>query len=111
MREPTRILLQTTIPEAADDWHVGRFSLLRLCLESQVDESGDPLFAVTARDRAGAGCDPILSTLDSSEFDELWLFALDEGNGLTGLDCDGITRFHRRGGGLLLTRDHEDVGL
>ena len=26
------------------------------------------------------------------------------------MDCEGITRFHRRGGGLLVTRDHQDVG-
>jgi hypothetical protein len=72
MREPVRILLQTTIPERVDDWHVGRFSLLRSLLQSQVDECGNPLFAVTARDRVGGiECDPLLSTLDNSEFDEL----------------------------------------
>jgi hypothetical protein len=110
MREPIRILLQTTIPGTADDWHVGRFSLLRAWLQSQVDESGAPLFAVTARDRAGAEPDPILSTLDRSGFDELWLFAVDEGGGLPDADREGISRFHARGGGLLLSRDHEDVG-
>jgi len=46
--EPLRILLQTTIPETVDDWHVERFSLLRSLLQSQVDEYGNPLFAVTA---------------------------------------------------------------
>jgi hypothetical protein len=29
MTEPIRILLQTTIPTIEDDWHVGRFSMLR----------------------------------------------------------------------------------
>ena len=110
MREPLRILLHTTIPERTDDWHMGRFSLLHSFLQSQVDEGGNPLFAVTARDRVGSDCDPLLSRLDSSEFDELWLVAVDDGNGLMALDCEGITRFHRRGGGLLLTRDHQDVG-
>ena len=57
-------------------------------LQSQVDEGGNPLFAVTARDRVGSDCDPLLSRLDSSEFDELWLVALDDGNGLTALDCE-----------------------
>ena len=110
MRGPLHVLLQTTIPERVDDWHAGRFSLLHSVLQSQVDECGKPLFAVTARDRVGSDCDPLLSTLDSSEFDELWLLGVDGGNGLTALDREGITRFHRRGGGLLVTRDHQDVG-
>jgi len=110
MREPIRILLQTTIPATADDWHVGRFSLLSAWLQSQLDESGTPLFAVTARDRLGVESDPILSTLDRSEFDELWLLAVDVGDGLPAPDCEGITRFHRRGGGLLIARDHQDLG-
>ena len=38
MREPLRILLQTTIPERTDDWYVGRFSLLHSFLQSQVDD-------------------------------------------------------------------------
>lgn len=110
MPEPVRILLQTTIPETTDDWHVGRFSLLRGLLEAQLDERGAPQYAVTARDRSGVERDPVLSTLDSSDFDELWLFAVDVGDGLPAADCQGIARFHRRGGGLLLTRDHEDLG-
>jgi len=110
MREPIRILLQTTIPERADDWHVERFSFLRTLLQSQVDRTGTPLFAVTARNRVTVDRDPVLSTLDSSDFDELWLFAVDEGDGLPPADSEGITRFRRRGGGLLLARDHQDVG-
>ncbi len=52
----------------------------------------------------------MLSTLHESDFDELWLFALDEGDGLTAADCSGITRFRLRGGGILSTRDHQDMG-
>jgi hypothetical protein len=102
--------LQTTIPERADDCHVGRFSLLRTLLQSQFDEGGAPLFSVAARNRAGVERDPVLSTLDSSGFDELWLFAADEGDGLPAEDCEGISRFLRRGGGLLVARDHQDLG-
>jgi hypothetical protein len=29
MSNPIRILLQTTILETMDDWHIGRFSLLK----------------------------------------------------------------------------------
>ncbi|HEY4367620.1 MAG TPA: hypothetical protein VGN07_10355 [Steroidobacteraceae bacterium] len=111
MTKPIRILLQTTIAFTDDDWHIGRFSLLRQFLASQVAQDGSPLFAVTARDRAARdGDDPVLSTLDRSDYDELWLFAVDTGDGLTGADCGGISRFRQRGGGLMVTRDHMDLG-
>ena len=110
MRDPIRILLQTTIPESADDWDIARFSLLREFLESQRDEGGAPLFSVEARDRDGVERDSVLSRLDVSDFDELWLFAVDGGDGLPDPDREGITRFQRRGGGLLVARDHQDVG-
>lgn len=112
MTKPIRILLQTTIPFAEDNWHIGRFSLLREHLSSLKDANGNSLYEVTARDRESdaAGNDPILSTLDTTEFDELWLFAMDTGDGLTEQDCQGITRFRQRGGGILATRDHQDMG-
>ena len=113
MKKPIRILLQTTIPFALDDWHIGRFSLLRDELISIKDESGKQLFEVTTRNREAdsAGNDPVLSTLDRSDFDELWLFAIDTGEGLSEADCIGITRFRQRGGGIMATRDHQDLGL
>lgn len=112
MTKPVRILLQTTIPDVENDWHVGRFSLLRQHLNSLKDEQGNNLFAVTARNRQtnADGNDEVLSQLDKSEFDQLWIFAVDTGNGLTGSDCEGITRFRQRGGGILSTRDHQDLG-
>lgn len=112
MADQVRILLQTTIPFAEDDWHVSRFSLLRAHLELLRDDDGNALYLVTARDRETdeSGNDKILSTLDASDFDELWLFAVDVGDGLTSADCAGITRFRQRGGGILSTRDHNDLG-
>jgi hypothetical protein len=104
MAEPTRILLQTTIPFIQDDWHIGRFDLLRAHL------AGDG-FEVTARDRDPNGAaDRVLSRLDASDFDQLWLFAVDVGDGLTGEDCAGVSRFRQRGGGMMVTRDHMDLG-
>jgi hypothetical protein len=113
MTKSIRILLQTTIPFAADDWHIGRFSLLRDELNSIKDEAGNQLCVVTTRNREAdaAGNDPVLSSLDQSDFDELWLFAIDNGDGLTAADCQGITRFRQRGGGILATRDHQDLGI
>jgi len=108
----TRILLQTTIPNIDDDWHVGRFSLVAEHLRSLTDESGETLYEVTTRNREDNGPepDPILSKLDESAFDQIWLFAVDVGDGLTPEDCAGITRFRKRGGGILSTRDHNDLG-
>ncbi|MBD1891204.1 hypothetical protein [Coleofasciculus sp. FACHB-SPT9] len=112
MTQPIRILLQTTIPTTEDDWSIWRFSMLRDYLASVTDEAGNLLFEVTERDRVSDadGNDPVLSTLDRSDFDQLWLFALDTGEGLTEKDCAGINAFRRRGGGILTTRDHQDMG-
>lgn len=112
MNKPIHILLQTTIPTTEDDWHIGRFSLLRAFLESLKDTEGAQRVQVMTRDREedADGNDPLLSSLDRSDFDELWLFAVDAGNGLTKDDCAGITRFRQRGGGILATRDHQDLG-
>jgi hypothetical protein len=113
MKKRIQILLQTTIPAIEDDWNITRFSLLRDHLSSLTDGDGHAMFEVTARDRETDenGNDKFLSILDESEFDELWLFAVDTGNGLTVADCQGITRFRQRGGGILATRDHQDLGL
>lgn len=108
----SNILLQTTIPCVEDDWHIGRFSLIRQHLESLLADDGSPLYKVTARDREvdEAGNDIVLSRLGESDFDELWLFAVDTGDGLTATDCAGITQFRQRGGGIFSTRDHFDLG-
>ena len=86
--------------------------MLRDELASIKDESGQTLYEVTTRDRESdaAGNDPVLSTLDKTDFQELWLFAIDQGEGLTMTDCQGITRFRQRGGGIMATRDHQDLG-
>lgn len=112
MPDPIRILMQTTIPFEADNWHSGRFSLLREHLASLKDDDGNFLYEVVARDREAdaAGNEPVLAQLDKSDFSELWLFAIDLGDGLTVPDCEGITRFRQRGGGILATRDHQDLG-
>ncbi len=73
MTKPIRVLLQTTIPFTEDDWHIQRFSLLRDKLASSKDEAGNPRFEVVARNRESdaAGDDRVLSTLDTSDFNEL----------------------------------------
>lgn len=110
--EPIRILLQTTIEPDPDDWEIGRFSLLAAFLSECVDEHGEPLATVVSRDRAAppGATDPVLGRLDESDFDEMWLFAVDTGAGLNADECAAIGRFRARGGGLMVTRDHMDLG-
>jgi hypothetical protein len=112
MSQPIRILLQTTIPTTEDDWSIARFSLLHEHLASLKDDAGNSLCEVVSRDRDSNanGDDPVLSTLADSDFDELWLFAVDVGDGIGEKDCEGITAFRKRGGGILTTRDHMDLG-
>ncbi|WP_309644035.1 hypothetical protein [Phenylobacterium sp.] len=107
-----RILIQTTIPPIDDDWHIGRFSMLVDHLQGLTDESGAAVYDVVARDRAAGpeGFDPLLASLDESDFAQLWLFAVDVGDGLTPDECAAISRFRAKGGGLMVTRDHMDLG-
>jgi hypothetical protein len=106
-----KILLQSTIVPTADDWSIARFSLLADHLRSLKRQDGTPLFDVVARDRdVATGPDAVLSTLDASDFDQLWLFAVDTGTGLSPEDCAAVGRFRARGGGMLVTRDHMDLG-
>jgi hypothetical protein len=108
---PIKVLLQTTIPTTGDDWSVARFGKLGAFLAGQRDGQGHPVFDVTMRDRDPLGQpDSVLSVLDSSDFDEMWLFAVDTGDGLTAEDCEAISRFRASGRGLLVTRDHMDLG-
>ena len=111
MAKPAKILLQTTIPRIENDWHIGRFGLLRDYLARLRGRDGNRLFDIVARDRdPPARPDSVLSRLDAMDFDELWLFAVDTGDGLTAEDCEAISRFRRRGGGMMVTRDHMDLG-
>ncbi|MFY9551669.1 MAG: hypothetical protein WAU32_11000 [Thermoanaerobaculia bacterium] len=107
---PFRILLQTTTPANPDDWSVENLSLLRQQLERL--HLRDRPVIVTARNREAppAGRDSVLAEIDRSDFDELWLFGLDSGPGLSPDECAAIGRFRGRGGGLVTARDHQDMG-
>src|SRR5215469_16387787 len=109
---PTRILLKTTISAIENDWNIGRFSLLAEHLRSVRDASGDPLYEVVARDRVeNADHDDVdLVELAGGAYDQLWLIGTDVTNALTAGDIDHISSFRTRGGGTLLSRDHEDLG-
>jgi hypothetical protein len=112
MRQGLSLLLKTTIGEIEDGWHVGRFSLLADHLASLRNERGAPLYRVTARNRRvnAAADDADLAALAGGDFDQLWLFAVDDCGALTAGDCQAIQDFRARGGGCFLTRDHQDLG-
>jgi hypothetical protein len=100
----SRILLQTTIAANPDDWDINRFSLL-------ADELRAAGHDVVARNRVGMGDDdPVLSHVDELDYDQLWLLAVDVGNGLTDAETAAISRFREAGGGLLTARDHQNLG-
>ncbi len=98
-----RILVKTTIPTTEDDWHIGRFAML-------TDHLAATGHHVTARDRIedAAGNDADLAALD--RYDQLWLFAVDETGALTNADCQAIAAFQKAGGGVMLSRDHMNLG-
>lgn len=101
-----KILVQTTLCDGEGEWQVERFSSLISLLRSDGHE-------ILARNRSPRydGSDEILSSLDESDFQELWLFAADRGDGLAPADVRGILRFREAGGGIFASRDHENVGL
>ena len=75
-RTPIKILLQTTITPTEDNWSIARFSQLAKLLAAEVGDDDQALYEVTARDRGPLNApDSVLSTLDKSDFDQLWLLA------------------------------------
>ena len=92
-----RILLQLTTTAAGEDWNVGRFSLL-------ADELRRAGHDVTTRNRDAGEIDSTLSRLDALDHDQLWLMAVDTGDGLSPQDAAGIMRFRER------TRRRGDLG-
>ncbi|HTD34469.1 MAG TPA: hypothetical protein VK665_12450 [Candidatus Elarobacter sp.] len=111
---PISILLQTTIPYTEDDWHAGRFRMLRDHIAGLRDAEGNPLAEVTARDREPGpdGNDPVLASIDRSGYDQVWLFAVDTGGetGITAAECTALGAFRDAGGAIFATRDHQDLG-
>ena len=81
-----------------------RFSLLRDQLATVPD--------VVARNRAPdeRGDDPVLSTLSRARFDQVWLMAVDSGEGVSPRDLAGLNTFRGKAAGAG-ARDHMDMGL
>jgi hypothetical protein len=102
---PPNILIQCSIEWDADNWHVGRFSMLA----DELSRWG----RVVARNRVpdSSGVDPVLEGLDRGDFDEVWMLGVDGGAALSAAECNSLNRFHRGGGGVLTARDHANMGM
>jgi hypothetical protein len=87
-----KFLLQTTIPYTQDDWSIERFSTLAEILSASSDDHGNRKFEVVSRNRDNQGDadDSVLKRLDETDFDQLWLFGVDVGGGITPLECEAI---------------------
>jgi len=98
------ILLQTTIPDAFDDWNIRRFSKLAATLAET--------HSVTKRNlqRSEDGIDETLVNLAEHGFDQVWILGVDGGEGLNSTEVAGLSRFWSAGHGLLIARDHSDMG-
>ena len=72
-----KILLQTTIEYAEDDWSIERFSILADLLSANEEQPGKKSFHVTARNREnlGSGDDRVLRKLDETDFDQILAFS------------------------------------
>ena len=65
----------------------------------------------TARTTNRGDDDLVLSHIDELNIDQLWLMAVDVGDGLTTTaDAYAIQRFRENGGGVLTARGHHDLG-
>jgi len=106
------ILLKTTIGAVADDWNVARFSLLAAHLRTLRDARGELRYEVFARDRVenATGDDRDLALAATGAYAQVWRIAADPVGALTETDIENIKGFRRAGGGILLTRDHQDLG-
>ncbi|MDQ2976824.1 MAG: hypothetical protein M3R69_15620 [Acidobacteriota bacterium] len=74
-------------------------------LESITDDDGNAVFKVPARARESDadGNDRVLSFLDRADFDELWLFPVDAGDGLASPIVRALPSHRERAGRESLT--------
>src|SRR5262249_61654869 len=100
------------IGAVADDWNVGRFSLLAAHLRTVQDARGELRYEVFARDRveSAAGDDRDLAQAATGAYAQLWLIAADTVSALTETDIENSRTFRRGGGAILLTRHQHDPG-
>jgi hypothetical protein len=53
----------------------------------------------------------VILGLSRTQYDEVWVLAVDGGTALTPAECEAVNGFQRSGGGVLTARDHCNMGL
>lgn len=106
-----RALLQTTIAHDANDWHVGRFSLLAAAIEA-AGSGLDAAFTLTAQDYPSdrEERDRLHQQLGEGHFGQVWLMAPDLDNGPEAAFFEALEAAVGAGTDLVIARDHTDLG-
>ena len=94
---PIKVLLQTTIPTTADDWIYRAFQSARTILARAAAPRRAPVRGDDARPRKSWRTRSRALHARSERFDEMWLFAVDVGDGLTAAGLRGDFAFSEAG--------------
>ncbi len=104
-------LLLSTIATDANDWHIGRFSLLGTMLRTAGEEM-DPSFNLTISDYPTSDADrkALQDDLSSGRYGQIWLIAPDLDNGPDAGFFRALEAAVKGGTDLVIARDHTDLG-
>jgi len=104
-------LLLSTIATDANDWHIGRFSLLGTMIRTAGEEM-DPSFNLTISDYPTSDADrkALQDDLSSGRYGQIWLIAPDMDNGPDAGFFRALEAAVKGGTDLVIARDHTDLG-
>ena len=104
-------LLLSTIATDANDWHIGRFSLLGTMIRTAGEEM-DPSFNLTISDYPTSDAERKLlqDNLSSGRYGQIWLIAPDLDNGPDAGFFRALEAAVKGGTDLVIARDHTDLG-
>lgn len=104
-------LLLSTIATDANDWHIGRFSLLGAMIRTAGEEM-DPSFNLTISDYPTSDVDrkALQDDLSSGRYGQIWLIAPDMDNGPDTGFFRALEAAVKGGTDLVIARDHTDLG-
>ena len=105
-------LLLSTIATDANDWHIGRFSLLGTMIRTAGEEM-DPSFNLTISDYPTSDADrkALQDDLSSGRYGQIWLIAPDLDNGPDAGFFRALEAAVKGGTDLVIARDHTDLGF
>ena len=111
MGKAPRALLLSTIATDANDWHIGRFSLLGTMIRTAGEEM-DPSFNLTISDYPTSDADrkALQDDLSSGRYGQIWLIAPDLDNGPDAGFFRALEAAVKGGTDLVIARDHTDLG-